>query len=372
MTIVICFVGCLITWPILFPVNATGSGKSTELDILSYSHIDQNTQAYRYFAHALVCWVYFGFIMYLIMRECIFYINLRQAFLLSPAYANRVSSRTVLFTAVPDDYLDEAKLRKMFGDSVLRVWISGSTDDLDKLVKNRDKAAFRLENAEVKLIRLANKQRQKALKKGSNKEPQALSQVVDAESGSVASHWLPTKKRPTHRTGLLGLVGKKVDSIDWCRSELQKLIPDVKAAQARYREGQYKKIPGVFIEFRTQADAETAAQVLPHHRGLQMSTRYIGIRPEEVVWSSLNIPWWQRVVRRYAVLAFIAAMIVFWAAPVAVVGAISNVEYLETISFLTWIQKIPKVIMGVVTGLLPSVALSILMSLVPVVMRRKF
>lgn len=43
----------------------------------------------------------------MITRESIFYINLRQAYLMSPFYTSRMSSRTVLFTSVPEDYMDE-------------------------------------------------------------------------------------------------------------------------------------------------------------------------------------------------------------------------------------------------------------------------
>jgi calcium permeable stress-gated cation channel len=340
--VIICFMGCVITWPVLFPVNATGGGGKAQLDILSYSNIDKSGNGqYRYFAHALIIWVYFGFIMYMITRECIFYINLRQAFLLSPIYSNRVSTRTVLFTSVPQAYQDEAKLRKVFGDTVRNIWINGDTKDLDKLVKNRDKAAYRLEKSEVKLIKLANKERQKAMKEGAAED--RADQQADAESGSVAGRWVPNKKRPTHKTGLLGLVGSKVDSINWCRTELQKLIPEAEAAQAKYRAGDYKKTGGVFIEFRTQAEAECAAQTLTHHHALHMAPRYIGITPGEVVWSAINLPWWQRLVRRYAVIAFISALIIFWAIPVAFVGILSNVQYLESISFLTWLTKIPTV-----------------------------
>ena len=304
--------------------------------------------------------------MYLIMRECMFYVNLRQAFLLSPLYSQRISSRTVLFTSVPEPYLDEQRLRKVFGASVKNIWITSETKQVDELVKERDKVALRLEKAEVKLIKLANKIRRKAMDKGAVDDKQA---PLDAESGSIAARWVPRKKRPSHRLGPLGLIGRKVDTIDWCREELMRLIPEAEAAQDQYRNGAFKKVPGVFIEFRNQADAEGAAQILAHHQGLHMTPKYIGIRPSEIVWNSLSIPWWQRVIRRYVVYAFITAMIVFWAIPVGVVGIISNVNYLKTISFLTWLDKIPSVIMGVVTGLLPSVALSILMSLVPIVIR---
>jgi hypothetical protein len=306
----------------------------------------------------------------MIMRECIFYINLRQAFLLSPFYSDRISSRTVLFTSVPEPYLNEASLRKVFGASVRSIWVTSDTNEVDGLVEDRDKAAMRLEKAEVKLIKLANKARQAAIKKGASPDEADKAPIVgDAESGSIAARWVPPKKRPSHRLGALGLFGKKVDTINWCRTELERLIPEVDAAQAKYRAGGYKKIPGVFVEFKTQADAEGASQILAHHQGFHMTPKFVGIRPEEVIWKSLAIPWWQKVIRRYLVLAFIAAMILFWAIPVAFVGLISNIKFLSGISFLTWLNDIPDVIMGVVTGLLPSVMLSILMSLVPIIMR---
>ncbi|KAI1776532.1 DUF221-domain-containing protein [Hypoxylon cercidicola] len=367
--VTICFVGCCLLWPVLFPVNATGGGGQQQIDILSYSNVNKDTQSNRYYAHAFMAWIFYGFVMYMILRESIYYINLRQAFLLSPFYANRISSRTVLFVSIPDKYLDEARLRKVFGDSVKHVWIAGDTDKLDDLVKERDKVAMKLEKAEVKLLKLANAQRIKSLKKKKGGAEERTEAPVDAESGSLAARWVPDKKRPTHRLGALGLVGKKVDTINWCRTELERLIPAVDTAQAEYRAGNYKKINSAFIEFYHQADAESAFQVLAHHQALRMTPKYIGITPGEVVWSALKVSWWQRVIRRFAVVGFIAVLIIFWAIPVAVVGAISNINYLSTISFLTWIQLIPEVVLGLVSGLLPSVALSILMSLVPVIMR---
>ena len=84
--------------------------------------------------------------MYMISRECIYYINLRQAYLLSPYYAKRLSSRTVLFTCVPEQFRDEARLKKLFGDSVKNVWIPTYSGDLDDLVKERNQTALRLED----------------------------------------------------------------------------------------------------------------------------------------------------------------------------------------------------------------------------------
>jgi len=190
MTVVIFAVGAIITWPILMPIYATGGGKGEGLDMISMSNINQNTSGgkYRYFGSVFAAVLFFGFILALITRESIYYINLRQAFLLSPTYANRISSRTVLFTSVPAPYLDEHKLRKVFGEAVRRVWITGETKEVDEVVEERDKVAFRLEAAEVKLIKLANAERNKAIKAG-NANPGDDQPIVagDAEAGSIVS-----------------------------------------------------------------------------------------------------------------------------------------------------------------------------------------
>ncbi|KAM0208719.1 hypothetical protein ACHAQD_010309 [Fusarium lateritium] len=367
----ICFVSLCLTWPILFPVNATGGNGNSELEILSYSNIniDNSTQRNRLYAHCFVAWLVYGFVMYTIMRECIFYISVRQAFLLTPQYAKRISSRTVLFTSVPKDYLDEARIRTLFNDSVKNVWIPGETKDLDKIIEERDEAAMKLEKGEVKLLKLCNKERAKSMKKSGHEAEKTNSATTDTETGDIAARYIPSKKRPSHRTGPLGLIGKKVDTIEWGREELKTLIPKADNAQSDWLSGNYEKHSAVFVEFYTQSDAQAAYQTTTHHHALHMAPRHIGVKPDEVVWKSLKFTWWQIVIRRYIIAFLIAVLIIFWAIPVAIVGVIAQVNTIKTLPGLTWIGDIPSVILGVVSGLLPSVALAILMSLVPVFMR---
>lgn len=85
-----------------------------------------------------------------------------------------------------------------------------------------------------------------------------------------------------------------------------------------------------------------------------------------VIWSNLSISWKTRNIRNVISIAVVVVTIIFWSIPVAVVGSISNVNFLATeVPFLGWILDIPNYILGVITGLLPAVALSILMSLLP-------
>ena len=235
----------------------------------------------------------------MVTRELLYYIHLRQAYLISPSYANRVSAKTVLFMNVPEEYRDEAHLRIMFG-SCKHIWLVTDCAELTSLVKKRDKIAIRLEKAETKLVKLANTGRLKEKKKERKGRGKAGAADTAQIEGAVTredaiSRWVPAKKRPTHR--LRFLFGQKVDTIDWCKSELQTLISEVETMQQSYRAGERKKLGAVFIEFHTQREAQAAYSTLAHHLALHMAPRFIGLSPDEVIWSNLHINWAFRVVR---------------------------------------------------------------------------
>ncbi|KKK17081.1 hypothetical protein P175DRAFT_0532590 [Aspergillus ochraceoroseus IBT 24754] len=352
------FTGCVITWPILLPIHATGGAGNTQLDALSFSNV-RNPK--HYYAHAVVGCVFFTFVFYTITRESIFYAHLRQAYLNSPVYSHRISSRTVLFMSVPEDYKNEEKLRQVFGDSIRQIWITSDCNELDKKVQQRDKLAYRLESLETQLIRSANSTRLKILKKGTI----PCSECADCETGSSGLyHGI---RRPSHR---LKFFGERVDSIRWYREQLVRIDKEVQILQQKHRNGEAKLLSAIFIEFNTQSDAQIALQTLSHHQPLHMTPRFSGISPHEVVWSALNLSWWQRIIRKFAVQGGIAALIIFWSIPSALVGTISNITYLTSIApFLKFIDKLPSVIKGVLAGLLPSAALVLLMSLVPIICR---
>ncbi len=226
-----------------------------------------------------------GFILYMISRECVYFINLRQAYLLSPYYADRLSSRTVLFTSVPQQLLDERKLRKVFGDAVKNVWIPRDTDELELLVSEREHTAYRLEAAEIKLIRTVNEAYRAAVKYGhpdveasmasspsdTNIDYGDMSELLPVSSpspphqfspsdgvpitctsygpagpppdinGSVAAQWIPATSRPYHRP--LTNYGRRVDTIKWSRNRLKELAPQISKLRREYKRSKDTPIP---------------------------------------------------------------------------------------------------------------------------------
>jgi hypothetical protein len=369
ISVVCCLVGCAITFPVLLPINITGGGVKIQFELLTMANVTNNY--FKMFAHAGCAIIFFSFVIYMITRETIFFINLRQAYLMSPYYTSRLSSKVVMYTSVPEDYMNETKLREMLGSAVRRIWLATDTKELEELVDERDKAHIKLEAAETKLIKTANANKLKADKQAAKKGERSNSEeaaMADTESGSVSARYLQPKQRPIHR--LKPLIGKKVDTIDWSRGELQRLIPKVAQLQAAQKKRDAKLLGSAFVEFASVHDAQAAYQSLTHHHILHMQPRFTGMTPTEILWGNLNIKWWERVIRQIAVITFVVVLIVFWAVPVAFVGSISKVDKLiELLPFLSFINNLPKVLFGLITGLLPVILLAVLMALLPIILR---
>ncbi|KAJ4333988.1 phosphate metabolism protein 7 [Ascochyta clinopodiicola] len=361
MMIVLCFLGCLITWPVLFPVNATGGAGQEQFDILSMSNVKQTkTNVNRYYAHAIISCIFLGLVMVIIARESFYTVNLRQAYRRSPWGASRLSSRTILFTDVPKT-LSQSALFEMF-PGVKHAWVVSNTKELEELIEDRDKTALKFEAGEVQLSTDANKNRMKAEK---NKKHFVNENVQDG------TKWLNPKDRPTHK--LKFLIGKKVDTIEYGRQHLAELIPKITAEQDKHWSGNGELVGAVFIEFDTQRRAQDAWQMMQSRKNKpnsKMQARQLGVQPQEVVWNNLRISKPEHFARWAVATGIISVMIIFFAVPVAFVGLISNINYLaQRFPWLSWILDIPKVILGVVTGLLPSVMLAVLMALVPIFCR---
>jgi hypothetical protein len=271
MLVIMSFVGTLITWPILFPVNATGGGAKNGLDILSFSNI---SPGYRYFASCFVGWVFFGFVMLLITRESLYYISLRQQYHLSPFERSRLSSRTILFVNVPEEARNEEHLRREY-PGVANIWLVSVPKDLADSVDDRDSAVRKLEAGEIKFIRNYVK-RQKKLERKSKVAEQ--SREINLK-----------KDRPSHRLPKLKFlpIGKKVDTIDWSRGELARLVPKISEEQLEHRS---KSTPqsACFIEFENVRAAHDAFyQAVSKGKGtkskVKMTPAEFGVEPGNVL-----------------------------------------------------------------------------------------
>jgi hypothetical protein len=357
--IFICIVGACITWPILMPINATGGGKATELNRISIGNVKDKNKLY---AHATVAWVFFGFVMFTVVRERLWLIGLRQAWNLSKTNAMRLSSRTVLFLSAPIAALDDSNKERFFGKDAVRVWPATKADKLASLVSSRDSLVEELESAELSLIQKANERGRKRQSKNSRRE-------ITYES---LSDGIRKSLRPTHRLKT-GQVGKQVDSIDYFREQLKKKESEIEKARESNEHGDGTNgASAVFVEFHTQAAAQRACQQVATADILSLTPRYTGVMPKEVIWENLTIPPARRISQGGIAVALVIATIIFWSIPVSLVGAISNIGYLaENFKWLSFLNKLPSSVMSLLSGLLPPLLLSMLASYVPNIFRCK-
>jgi hypothetical protein len=355
--IFICVVGACITWPILMPVNATGGGKSTELNRISIGNVKKRKHLY---AHAAVAWVFFSFVMFTVARERLWLIGLRQAWKLSKTNAMRLSSRTVLFLSAPTAALDNSNMQRFFGNEAVRVWPAAKADKLRSLVSSRNALVEELESAELTLIQNANERGRKRQSKNSRRDV-----TYDSLSDGIKK-----SLRPTHRLKT-SQVGKQVDSIDYYREQLKEKEGEIEKARESNEHGNsHNGAAAVFVEFRTQAAAQRACQQIASADILSLTPRYTGVMPNEVIWENLTLPPTRRLSQQGVAVALVVATIIFWSIPVSLVGAVSNIGYLaENFKWLEFLNKLPPTAMSLLSGLLPPLILSMLASYVPKIFR---
>lgn len=352
MLILIAVVGSLLTWPVLFPLNATGGGGAQELDRLAFSNI----------ANAKHCWgtvvvaiIYLGFILLVITRERLFLINFRQIYVTSKPIAHRLSSRVVLFLSVPHDILSSDNFEQVFGNGVQRTWKVTKLDDLKKLVDDRNQKVNDLEGAELTVATNVVKQRR-------NLQSRSRAPDGSLERGDASVDH--PDNRPTHRSP--PLIGQKLDSIDDILNSVPDLDQKISDLRSKYDTEKVRHTGAVFVEFKNQVVAHQALQQVQHHSPLTFQPRYIGIPPANVKWHNLAMDPAVRISKKYTAIALIIAITIFWSIPVGIVATITNIEELaNNYKWLSWINKLPNWLIGLIQGYLPPTALSLITSYVP-------
>ncbi|KAL5427845.1 hypothetical protein PMIN04_001054 [Paraphaeosphaeria minitans] len=357
--IFLCVVGCCITWPILLPINATGGGTSSQLDRISIGNVSDKKKLY---AHAVVAYIYFGFVMFTVARERLWLIGLRQAWNLSKPMAKRLSSRTVLFLSAPTATLDQDNTQRFFGDDAVRVWPATKAEKLHSLVSSRDATIEELEAAELKLIQNVKRKLEKSGKKGNS---------VFSSYDDLPNH-MKKSLRPTHT--LKTLKTPKADSINYYCEQIKEKEEEIQ--KARYSNANAESHGGaaaVFVEFRTQAAAQRAYQQIASAEILALTPRYTSVLPGEIIWKNLTIAPAKRISQQGFATILVVATIVFWSIPISFVGAWSNVEYLaKTYEWLSWLDNLPETVTSILAGLVPAALLSALASFVPSIFRSIF
>ncbi|KAG2068049.1 DUF221-domain-containing protein [Suillus decipiens] len=391
----------LISWVVLMPVTSVNNStsNSTGLDRFIFGNISKYQQD-RYAAQIILVYLFTFWIYWNIKREMQHFTTVRQLHLIDPAHSSSVQANTILVTGIPAKHLSEPALRRLYSHlpgGVKKVWLNRDLKELPSIYDRRLAACGKLESAETSLLSTAAKIRRKALKKANGASDPSPSADPERDV-ALAERLVPRDQRPSHRLPAgfmpfsLPLIGEKVDTIDWCRQEIaattglltqgrqiladqnlslpEDASEDGKVDKNDRAKQTYPPVNSAFVTFNQQIAAHLAVNALTHHEPYAMADRYLEVSPPDVIWGNLGLNPYEKRIRVALSYSATAALIIFWAIPVAFVGIISNIEGLcVRESWLAWLCKLPSPVIGIIQGILPPVLLAVLMMLLPIVLR---
>nr|A9LIW2.2 RecName: Full=CSC1-like protein ERD4; AltName: Full=Protein EARLY-RESPONSIVE TO DEHYDRATION STRESS 4 [Brassica juncea]ABX56139.2 ERD4 protein [Brassica juncea] len=171
-----------------------------------------------------------------------------------------------------------------------------------------------------------------------------------------------TSNRPTNKTGLLGLVGERVDSIDYYTKLINESVAKLEAEQRTVLAERQQTAAVVF--FTDRVTAALAAQSL-HCQMVDKWTVTEAPEPRQLIWENLKIKFFSRIVRQYVIYFLVAITILFYMIPIAFVSAITTLANLQkALPFLKPIVDIA-FIRTILESYLPQIALIVFLAMLP-------
>ncbi|KAJ0980475.1 hypothetical protein J5N97_008730 [Dioscorea zingiberensis] len=187
----------------------------------------------------------------------------------------------------------------------------------------------------------------------------ARAEVVYAESKTTSK---PDGTRPTNRTGFLGLLGSKVDTIDHCNEKIKELLPKLEAEQKITLEE--KQRAAALIFFNSRPAAISAAQTL-HSQIVDTWSVMEAPEPRQLLWTNLPKKFYERQIRQYIVYVVVFLAVFFYMIPIVFISSLTTLENLrKLLPFLKHIVDKPA-IKTILEAYLPQIALIVFMALLP-------
>ncbi|RXW15422.1 hypothetical protein EST38_g10427 [Candolleomyces aberdarensis] len=356
---IIFLVFTILTFAVIVPINAVGIKTELEgLERISWTNLVDPREQTRFSAHIIVVYILTAVVLYMIYRELKYFVHLRHEFLLSKSHMKLPQSRTVLVTAIPDELSTEHDLRTFASfvpGGVDKVWMYRDSRELNELFEQRQEACQRLETAAStilvqataawrKKVKLHNKSHRK---RKDEENAEAFELVKPEPSMDLLNELVPVAQRPRHRTGLLGLAGSNVETIEWCKNEIARLNEAIKEKRKEQVEGKF--MGSAFIRCNLQMGAHILSQCLSYHEPMRMYKKWLEAHPKDIVWNNLDD---------------------VWAFPVTFIGTLSNLSELCTdVKWLAWVCNAPKIVQGIIEGVLPPVLLAALFIVLPFILQ---
>ncbi|KAA8514884.1 hypothetical protein F0562_018063 [Nyssa sinensis] len=329
----------IVLLPVLLPVAATDNIEKSSnvtlinLEKLSMGHVKE--MSHRLWAFVIATyWVSFS-AYYLLWKAYNHVSNLRATALKSPKL--RAEQFAILVRDIPpvkgqttSEQVD-SYFKTIYPETFYRSMVVTDNNEVNKIWEKLERSKKNLVRAEA--IYEESKKRSK-----------------------------PAGRKPTRKTGFLGLFGKEVNSIQYYNEKINELIPKLEVEQKVTLRERQKGSAIVF--FTNRVTAASAAQSL-HAQMVDTWTVMDAPEPNQLIWSNLPKSFYERQLRQYVVYAIVALAIFFYMIPIGFVSAFTTLEQLEKVlPFLKGISH-PGAIRTALEAYLPQIVLIIFMSLLP-------
>ncbi|KAI4368072.1 hypothetical protein MLD38_016675 [Melastoma candidum] len=335
----------IVLLPVLLPVSSTDNSKKTanstnsngtfnDLDKLSMGNVAEKSS--RLWAYLLATYWVSLVTYYLLWRAYKHVSALRENALMSPEI--RPEQFAVLVRDVPrptdgqtmKEQVD-SYFRAIYPETFYRSLIATDNKEVNKIWEE-------LEGYRKKLVR---------------------AETIYDESKKTGN---PDGTRPTHKTGFLGLVGKKVDSIEFYHEKIVELTPKLEAEQkVTLKE---KQQPAALVFFTNRVAAAAASQSL-HAPLVDTWTVMCAPEPRQLTWTNLPIKFFERQVRQYVICIIVTLTIFFYMIPIGFISAFTTLQNLKKLlPFLKPMIDQPE-IRTVLEAYLPQIALIVFLALLP-------
>ncbi|KAG0498617.1 hypothetical protein HPP92_003308 [Vanilla planifolia] len=174
-------------------------------------------------------------------------------------------------------------------------------------------------------------------------------------------------KKPTGKTGFLGLCGQTTDLIDYYSQRIGILNKRIDSERQRIIKDPKAILPVAFVTFNSRWGAAVCAQTQQSKNPTQWLTEWAP-EPRDIYWKNLAIPFVSLSIRRLLISITVFALVFFYMIPITFVQSLANLEGLEKVaSFLRPVIEL-KFIKSFLQGFLPGLALKIFLYILPTVL----
>lgn len=315
-------------------VDSTGKNAFNDLDKLSMAHL--NVRSTRLWAFLGSCyWV--SFVSYFLLWKAYNHVSdLRATALKSPDV--KAEQFAILVRDIPSSAEGYSRIeqidtyfKSMYPETYYKSMVVTDNKEVDKIYEE-------LRDYKKKLTR---------------------AETIYSDSKKDGN---PEGVKPTHKLGCLGLLGKKVDTIEYCTEKIRELTPKLEAEQIKTLKE--KQLASALVFFDNRTAASSAAQCI-HSQIVDTWTVMNAPESRQLLWTNLSKTYYAREIRQYVVYFIVFLTICFYMIPIGFISALTTLANLKKLApFLKPVVDQPEV-RTVLEAYLPQIALIVFLALLP-------